>query len=86
VIAHNEVKKYPASLMMGRETFDVTVNDRSGELSILSICNYGRMVGPKKLDSFFFTVVDEYGNDHKLSMRPNLNSKGELRGVFLERG
>jgi len=86
VIASSEVKKYPASLMKGGETFDVAVNERSGELSILSICNYGRRVGPKKLDTFFFTVVDEYGNDHKLSMRPNLNSKGELRGVFLERG
>ncbi|MDR6610022.1 hypothetical protein [Pseudomonas synxantha] len=85
-LAHEETKTYPVPLMNGGGTFPVSVNDRRGELTLVSVLNYKTASGPKKLGVFYFSAIDEYGTEHRLSLRPIFYADNQLKDIFLDRG
>jgi hypothetical protein len=84
-LVNPEITSCPVPLMNGGGVFNVRVNDRAGELNLVESLNYKTGVGPKKLDIFYFSAIDEYGTSHKLRIRPTFRN-GQIDQRILERG
>ncbi|HEF4760295.1 TPA: hypothetical protein SAN82_002734 [Pseudomonas putida] len=84
-LVHPDVTSCPVPLMNGGGVFNVRVNDRVGELNLVESLNYKTGVGPKKLDIFYFSAIDDYGTSHKLRIRPTFRN-GQIYERILERG
>ena len=86
VMLSPSVKQWPVNLPSSgsvKGVYSVPVNDRDGELTMVQII-YRKFYYnfPVTGDQFRFVALDEYGTEHRLSIRSNV----QQREFFLERG
>lgn len=75
---------YSDAIARDKKHYSVRVNDRDGELTITQALSEYSEIAPKsrKDDDLYVRVIDEFGTEHKLSIRVNFYE----RNIYLDRG